>query len=60
MRDWSAIPLRHCVELAPRLLKRDPETVTAVFKGLIICGVAMNYAELSRPASGVEHYFSHI
>lgn len=52
--------LRQCVELAPRLLKRDPETVTAVFKGLIICGVAMNYAGLSRPASGVEHYFSHI
>ena len=32
----------------------------AVFEGLVIGGVAMAYAGVSRPASGVEHYFSHI
>ena len=32
----------------------------AVFEGLIIGGVAMNYAGISRPASGVEHYISHV
>lgn len=32
----------------------------AVFEGLIIGGVAMNYAGLSRPASGMEHYISHV
>ncbi len=52
--------LRQCVVLAPKLLARDPETVAAVFKGLVICGAAMSYAGLSRPASGVEHYLSHI
>lgn len=42
------------------LLKRDPEAVSSVMEGLIIAGIAMNYAGVSRPASGMEHYFSHI
>jgi glycerol-1-phosphate dehydrogenase [NAD(P)+] len=48
------------VEQADGLLQRKPEAVMAVFEGLIIGGVAMNYAGLSRPASGVEHYISHV
>ena len=49
-----------CVENASGLLKRDEKAVEAVFEGLVIGGVAMAYAGVSRPASGVEHYFSHI
>ena len=49
-----------CVDHADGLLQRKPEAVMAVFEGLIIGGVAMNYAGLSRPASGVEHYISHV
>ena len=45
---------------ADGLLKRDKEAVKAVFEGLVIGGVAMAYAGVSRPASGVEHYFSHV
>ena len=45
---------------APGLLRREEEAVAAVFEGLVIGGVAMNYAGLSRPASGVEHYISHV
>lgn len=41
-------------------MKREPEAVQAVFDGLIMAGTAMEYAGLSRPASGVEHYISHI
>ena len=52
--------LKLCVDRADKLLQRDPAAVQAVFEGLIITGVAMNYAGLSRPASGVEHYISHI
>ena len=52
--------LRRCVDNAEGLLKRDKEAVKAVFEGLVIGGVAMAYAGVSRPASGVEHYFSHI
>ncbi len=42
------------------MLKREPKSVKAVLEGLIACGCAMEYAGLSRPASGIEHYFSHI
>lgn len=52
--------LKKCIDLAPGLLRRDAEAVGAVFDGLVICGAAMSYAGLSRPASGVEHYMSHI
>ena len=49
-----------CVEAAPGLLRREPDAVEAVFQGLVMGGIAMNYAGLSRPASGVEHYISHV
>ncbi len=52
--------LKKCVDNADGLLSRDEEAVKAVFEGLIISGVAMAYAGLSRPASGTEHYISHI
>ena len=52
--------VRLCVDGAEGLLKREPQAVQAVFEGLVIGGVAMNYAGLSRPASGCEHYLSHL
>lgn len=52
--------LKKCVDNAEGLLKREEEAIQAVFEGLIIGGVAMSYAGVSRPASGVEHYFSHV
>ena len=52
--------VRTCVSNADGLLKRDPVAVQAVFEGLVIGGIAMNYAGVSRPASGVEHYISHV
>lgn len=52
--------LKSCTDNAEGLLKRDEAAVQAVFEGLVIGGVAMNYAGLSRPASGGEHYLSHV
>lgn len=52
--------LKQCTDRAEGLLKGDPEAVMAVFEGLIVCGIAMNYAGVSRPASGGEHYLSHV
>jgi glycerol-1-phosphate dehydrogenase [NAD(P)+] len=52
--------LKKCVDNAEGLLKREEAAVEAVFEGLVIGGVAMAYAGVSRPASGVEHYFSHV
>lgn len=51
--------LKQCVEQADGLLRREAGAVQAVFEGLVISGVAMNYAGVSRPASGLEHYISH-
>ena len=52
--------LKKCVDNAEGLLKREDAALEAVFEGLVIGGVAMAYAGVSRPASGVEHYFSHV
>lgn len=52
--------LAQCMESADRLLERDPAAVEHVVRGLILTGAAMGYAGVSRPASGTEHYFSHI
>lgn len=52
--------LKKCADNAAGLLRRDEQAVQAVFEGLVVGGVAMAYAGVSRPASGVEHYFSHV
>ena len=52
--------LKKCVDNAGGLLKREDAAIRAVFEGLVIGGIAMTYAGVSRPASGVEHYFSHV
>lgn len=38
----------------------EPDDIKPVIEGLIISGIAMSFAGLSRPASGMEHYFSHL
>jgi len=58
--DLIKTALKRCTDNAKGLLARDPAAVEAVFEGLVIGGVAMNYAGVSRPASGGEHYLSHI
>ena len=45
--------------LAKRLLARDEEAVKTLTEALIGVGIAMAYAESSRPASGSEHHLSH-
>ena len=58
--DLVRVALKTCVENASGLLSRDEVAVKAVFEGLVIGGVAMAFAGVSRPASGIEHYFSHV
>ena len=52
--------LYECVKNADGLISGDPNAAGAVFDGLVMAGAGMAYAGCSRPASGVEHYFSHI
>lgn len=39
---------------------RDPDAIGNIVEGLVLAGMAMSYAQVSRPASGLEHYFSHV
>ena len=52
--------VKKCVDNAEGLLRREDAALSAVFEGLVVGGIAMAYAGVSRPASGVEHYFSHV
>lgn len=58
--DLMRSAVKKCVDNARGLLSREEEAVKAVFEGLVIGGAAMAFAGVSRPASGVEHYFSHV
>jgi len=52
--------LRTCIKNAPKLLLRDTTATKSVMEGLVLSGIAMSYAGVSRPASGMEHYISHL
>lgn len=52
--------LKKCIDNKKGLLSGDEESVKAVFEGLLVAGAAMSFAGTSRPASGIEHYLSHI
>jgi len=52
--------VRKCLDNAAGLVHREPEAVRSVIEGLVLSGVAMSFANCSRPASGLEHYFSHL
>lgn len=58
--DLVRSSLNKVVASAGGLLDRDPKAVEEVFDGLLYTGLAMGFAGISRPASGLEHYFSHV
>ena len=58
--DMMRGALRKVMENLDGIAARDPEAVGAVAEGLVRAGVAMAFAQVSRPASGLEHCFSHI
>lgn len=52
--------LEVCVKVAKDAVNGDHDAVCRLTEGLVMSGLAMNYAGISRPASGMEHYISHI
>lgn len=58
--DLIIAGLDKCVKNAKGIVSRDKEAVRAVMEGMVLSGVAANYASVSRPVSGMEHYFSHV
>ena len=57
--DLTYDMLREVLPLAEKLQNRDPEAIKTLTEALIGVGIAMAYAENSRPASGSEHHLSH-
>ena len=41
-------------------VKGSPEAIGMIAEGLASVGMAMSFAKTTRPASGVEHYYSHL
>ena len=52
--------LKKIMANAGGIATRDPEAIGNIVEGLVLAGMAMSYAQVSRPASGLEHYFSHV
>ena len=52
--------LKRVVDASEGIPARDPDAIQSIAEGLLIAGIAMAYAQISRPASGLEHYFSHM
>lgn len=52
--------LKKIMAAAPGIKTRDPDAIGSIIEGLVLAGMAMSYAQVSRPASGLEHYFSHV
>ncbi len=52
--------LRRIMAASDGIVRRDPDSIQSIAEGLLLAGIAMAYAEISRPASGLEHYFSHM
>ena len=52
LRTWLADPFR--------LVQGDRQAISNLVEGLILCGLAMQAHQTSRPASGSEHQFSHL
>jgi len=52
--------LKKIMAAAPGIKNREPDAIGSIVEGLVLAGMAMSYAQVSRPASGLEHYFSHV
>ena len=59
---WSLVqgPLREATGRPAELAAGDRQAMEALVEGLMMSGLAMQVSGSSRPASGAEHYFSHL
>ena len=51
--------LRRLISMADRVTESDEETAGFIMETLVLTGLAMKLADVSRPASGAEHMISH-
>ena len=59
---WALVQsgVRDALSRPDDLRRGDPEAFSGLVEGLILSGLAMQVYDGTRPASGAEHYFSHI
>lgn len=58
--DLVNLALKTCLDNIDGIVKRDEKAISSVMEGMVLSGIAANYAGISRPVSGMEHYISHI
>ena len=58
--DLMRAALKKIMARADKITSRDPDALLDIADGLVIAGLGMAFAGCSRPASGIEHYFSHM
>lgn len=58
--DIVNVSLEKVVKNSKAALAGDETAICDIMEGLVLSGMCMNYAGISRPASGMEHYVSHI
>lgn len=51
--------LKKISEGAYKVMERNENSVATIAEGLVLSGLGMAFAGVSRPASGLDHYFSH-
>ncbi len=59
---WSIVQggLHEALAHPEGIVERVPETYGLLTERLMLCGLAMQHAKSTRPASGAEHHFSHL
>ena len=59
---WDLVqgPLKEMIADSERFQQGDPAAMEQLFYGLVITGLAIQFAGSTRPASGSEHQFSHL
>jgi len=51
--------IEKCTSDVDGLKEKKPSAVKSLMEGLVLSGIAMSFAENSRPASGAEHHLAH-
>ncbi len=57
--QFMANAVEKCAATAAAAAKRDPRAVGAMMEALVLAGMSMGLAGVTRPASGCEHHITH-
>lgn len=57
--QFMANAVEKCAASAAAAAKRDPDAIGAMMEALVLAGMSMGLAGVTRPASGCEHHMTH-